>query len=1588
VAHINLAAVKSVTPHPLPTSVDLNAPAPGFEWLQDGGEMGARIRAFDWASTPVGPVERWPQSLRIALGIMLGLRYQMFVGAGGALTEVYDEASISVLGQRHPWALGRPASEIWREIWDTVGPQSLTVLRDNRATWNERVQLIMERNGYPEEAYFTFSYSPIPADDGCVGGVFCACSEETARVVGERRLAALRQLADTGAGARDIDEACRLVAESLDQNGLEVSFALIYLLEPDGQRARLAARTRQACDPAVAPAAVTLSAPPESLPWPFERARRGERVRVSALGERGLALPGGEWPEPAQNAMVLPLAKGALDQLSGFVVLGASPRREFDDSYQGFMELVAEAIASAVAKAQAYDDARKRAEALAELDRAKTAFFNNVSHEFRTPLTLMLGPLEEWRARAGAAHARVERGEIEVVHRNSLRLLKLVNTLLDFSRFEAGRAQAAFVETDLAQLTSDLASVFRSAMAKAGLRFVIDCPPLPHSVLVDPDMWEQIIFNLLSNALKFTLRGEVRVELRAEPAHASLTVHDTGLGIAPEELPHLFKRFHRVEQARGRTHEGTGIGLALVHELVKLHGGTVTVASEPDRGSEFCVRLPFGKMHLPRERILVSAPADRGASSRREAYLEEALGWLPERMDRGLPMTDPGEPPAPDDRGASGPFRLSPTALRDPRPRLPRVLLAEDNADMRDYVQRLLRGHYEVQTVADGRAALEAARRTPPDLILSDVMMPEMSGFELLQHVRADVRLRGIPVILLSARAGEEARVEGATQGADDYLTKPFSARELVARVGVHLELARVRRESEAVVENERRRLLDLIIGAPAFICVLRGANHVFELANAHFLTLVGRTEDIIGRPVRAVLPEIEGQGYLEILDRVYETGEPFVGTEMKVSFATAGGALRDAFVNFVYQPTRGSDNRIDGILVHGVDVTRETNARRQMEALAISVGKERDRAVAAEDQARAQFAELGALYGAAPVGLAMVDRDLRFVRINEMLAVINGVPVAQSLGRTIREVLPTMAAKIEPAYHRVFETGEAVRYEVDGEMPGSPGVRRHFVVYDYPVTRDNGTVHAVGCVVWEVTDRKLAEERLRRNHETFFSLIQNAPFGVYVIDAEFRVRQVSSGSQKVFAGIHPLLGRDFAEVMRILWKEPFASEAIALFRRTLETGEPYRSPSMVQTRADIEVLEAYDWRIERITLPDGEFGVVCYFYDLTERRAAEETVRLHRELLETVVRHLEVGVALVRGSDLRYQVINAAYQAISPGRTILGATIDEAWMETPPQFGERCRQVLATGVPYEGVDEPFPIHGALEDLPKAAYFCWSIHRVLLPGEDGWGLLLSATDTTKRKSVEKALHDAHALLTDKATHLESLVQQRTARLRETVGELEAFSYSIAHDMRAPLRSLQGFSDALLSDYAARLDPEGESYLRRISKAAERMDRLIQDVLSYSRVVRGEWPLEPVDVAQLLRGIADTYPMLAPEKAEISLEGDFPLVLGSEAMLMQVLSNLLGNAVKFVPAGTKPRIRIWAEPRGDRVRLYVRDNGIGIAPSEHEKIFGIFHQVGKNHGGTGIGLAIVKKAVERMNGQVGVESRLGQATTFWIDVQKA
>jgi signal transduction histidine kinase/DNA-binding response OmpR family regulator len=761
-------------------------------FLAGGGEMGSLMRLHDWSATSLGSPEHWPQSLRTALRIMLTSRQPIWIGWGTELNFFYNDAYRAIIGGKHPVALGRPTSHVWREIWAEIGPLLATAMGGIEGIYVEEQLLIMERNGYPEETYYTFSYSPIPDDDGSAGGIICANTDDTKRVIGDRQLTLLRELSARVSGARTGELVCQETAAALVTNLYDLPFAMLYLTHEEGGALSLMGASGITAGHPAAPAALDIDS---VAPWPLRALFHDHDIHVVREGDARFAkpLPSGAWHQPPTQIALLPILPAGETGKRGVLIVGLNPFRLFDDGYRDFLKLVTGQVSAAIANADAYEQERRRAESLAEIDRAKTDFFSNVSHEFRTPLTLMLGPLEESLAEAHLLPAR-ERVRVEVVHRNGVRLLKLVNSLLDFSRIEAGKVRANFEPTDLAALTAELASNFRSATQKAGISLTIDCPGGLDPVYVDRDMWEKIVLNLLSNAFKFTFEGGIKVAVEQGADTARLIVKDSGTGIASGELPRLFERFHRIEGARGRSFEGSGIGLALVKELVEAHGGSIRVESEEGRGTTFFVSVPLGTAHVPPEQIRIDTSL-RDTTVITRAFVEEALQWLP----REAAAEEAAEEAAAEEIGAHSP-RAEPGNRS-------RILLADDNADMRDYISRLLGDRHTCVTVRDGMEALESLRVSRPDLLLTDMMMPRLDGFELIKAVRDDADLRDLPIIVISARAGEESSVEGLIAGADDYLVKPFSARELIARVDGALAMARVRREMGEALREEARSL-------------------------------------------------------------------------------------------------------------------------------------------------------------------------------------------------------------------------------------------------------------------------------------------------------------------------------------------------------------------------------------------------------------------------------------------------------------------------------------------------------------------------------------------------------------------------------------------------------------------------------------------------------------------------------------------------------------------------------------------------------------------------------------------------------------
>jgi signal transduction histidine kinase len=845
------------------------------EFLSGGGEMGRRIREYNWAATPLGPVESWPQSLRTCIRIMLDSRQPIWIGWGKDLIKLYNDPYIAIVGGKHPGALGMPASVVWKAIWREIGPMLHTVMEEDTGTYVESQLLIMERNGYPEETYYTFSYTPIPGAGGGTAGMICFNVDDTDRILSERQLQTLSRLGKSLTDCSTYSQAAERTMDALGRNGRDFPFALFYSAGETvrasapgdspgaGEEVRLMATTPLGASAAGVPVTFRLS-DDMALAAALRQARdsRAPQVIEGLMGLLG-SMPQGGWEIATDKAIVLPILEAGGAAAAGFLVIGISPYRPVDERYLNFFTLVADQLATSFADIRVLELERGRAEALAEIDRAKTLFFSNISHEFRTPLTLLLGPIEDLLSDPGSLEGNKYR--LGVAYRNALRMQKLVNTLLEFSRIEAGRLEGQFRRVDIGTLTLDLASTFRSTIEKAGMKLLVNVEPIKGEVFVDIDLWERIILNLISNAFKYSHDGSISVDVREVDDRVMVSVTDTGVGIAEDQLDKIFDRFHRVENSSGRSLEGTGIGLAVVRELVKLHQGTIDVTSRVGVGSTFTVAIPMGDQHLPPDRV-VRTPASAGRTRQSDAFVMEAMKWVPDEAaadDAGVDVAAGGGGVDVAAGGGGADVALggvdaalggagvdvAPGGLDGHRFAHAnyRVLLADDNADMREYVQRLLAPQFRVITARDGEEALEKILEYRPDLVLSDVMMPRMDGFSLLKAIRATPEIQATPVILLSARAGEEAKIEGLEAGADDYLVKPFGGRELIARVESNIRIARERAAAfrdyaEKLEQAVRKRTQDL-----------RRLNVSLEQSNEDLMQFAHVASHDLKEPVRKV---------------------------------------------------------------------------------------------------------------------------------------------------------------------------------------------------------------------------------------------------------------------------------------------------------------------------------------------------------------------------------------------------------------------------------------------------------------------------------------------------------------------------------------------------------------------------------------------------------------------------------------------------------------------------------------------------------------------------------------------------------------
>lgn len=1113
------------------------------DFLTSDGMLGEMIRLYNWASTPLGSLESWSQSLKTTVNLMLNSRNPIWMGWGPENTFLYNDAYIDVLGiEKHGWALGKPAYVVWEEIWDFCGPLSDRVYNESKSSTATDVELFMKRGDFLEETFFTFTYSPVFDESGKVGGLFCANFETTDKILNARRTRTLSELAAKSLIEKTITSACASAAETIKKNSEDIPFAIFYLLDNAGNSIEIVQRTGlDKCTEAIFPQKLNIQDTEASASHPILTGIfKTGRPAITTVAGTDL-FPIGLAGQPVKDIIVLPLSLSGNKPI-GIVVFGINPTRKPDEDYTTFFEMAAGQISTAIQNATALETERKRLEELAEIDKAKTLFFSNVSHEFRTPLTLMLGPLEELIQNHSLPPDETK--IIETTHRNAMRLLKLVNTLLDFSLMESGRMKARFVPVDIAAFTTNLASSFRSVIEKAGMTLEVKTETLLRPVYADKQMWEKIVFNLLSNAFKYTLQGSISIVITQDIDNAILRVIDTGLGIPEEELPNMFTRFHRIQNTTGRSYEGTGIGLSMIKELVAQHGGTISVESTHGAGSTFTVTIPFGKGHLKAEQVAETAFDMEDVVT--DQYIREADSML-------------------------GTDKESIEVTIDDAPiNQELVLIVDDNADMRVHLSSIIEKEYRVITAQNGQDALNKIEQATPTLILSDIMMPVMDGIQLLKQVKNNPDTATIPVILLTARAGEESKIEGYETGADDYLVKPFSAKELVARIRSQIKITKTR-------DHFRRQLKRLFMQAPMAISILRGDNFVVEMANDSILKLWGKTwQQVADKPLAESLPEAVDQGFDKLLTKVYKTGLEHVDEEA-LFYNSNNGVQEQMYIKFIYQPLYEENGVISGVIVLAHDVTQQVTARKKVE------------------ESEAKFRNL---IRQAPIGIVVLKgQDLVIDTANDVYASIVGKTREGLIGNSFINALPELkSTSIVNSLKNVLVTGKSHIHEdlpVELNRYGNKETSYYTSLYQ-PLT-ENDKITGVIAIVNNVTDQVLARNLREKNAENLRIILGTMPHIAYSAAADGQIEYYNQTFYD-YTGLKP------EDVNNLSWR-PFlhpdmADDIIATWRHSMETGKAFEYAFPLKRSSD----QTFRWHMSRaVALRDNEGKVSQWVGTLTD---------------------------------------------------------------------------------------------------------------------------------------------------------------------------------------------------------------------------------------------------------------------------------------------------------------------------------------------------------------------------------------------------
>jgi len=702
------------------------------EFLAGGGEMAERMRALQWTRTPLGPPSEWPQPLRQAVRMMLASRQPMSLWWGNSLVQLHNDACRTLLGAKHPSALGSPASSVWEEFWEMLAPRADAAIRRHEACTTPALRFLVDGHGQALESYFAMSGHAVPGEHGDFGGVLWTFNDATATVLREREMACIDTLRRELRGVRELREVCVRACGALAMNPQDLPFAAFYALDAARTEARLVASTGVAPASETVPEALMLG---EACVWPLAAASDVDSVqRVRIEDPRFGHLPAGPWDRAPREAAIVPL--GTLDDGAALVmVAGLNPHRLFDAAFERFIslaraQLVAALEASRRARAERERDLAKACAAsheqeaceMRELDARKTEFLATLAHELRNPLAPLRNGLEVIRL-SGTDAAKIDKART-MMQRQLQQMVRLVDDLLDVSRVSRGKLELRAADVDLATVLKTAVEASQPLMGERGHALAANVPPERIVVHGDATRLSQVFWNLLNNAAKYTEPGG-RIELHAafEDGHALVRVKDNGIGIPPEMHARVFEIFTQVDRSLERSQGGLGIGLSIARRLVEMHGGTIEVASEGLRqGSEFTVRLP----------ARLEAPAKPEAEARR------------------------------------GPVNLG-----------KRILIADDNPDSAETLQIMLEvmGN-EVRVARDGEEAVAAAEQFRPDAILLDIGMPKLNGYDACARIRKG-GAAGAMIIALTGWSQEEDKARAMQAGFDRHFTKPVEPKTL-----------------------------------------------------------------------------------------------------------------------------------------------------------------------------------------------------------------------------------------------------------------------------------------------------------------------------------------------------------------------------------------------------------------------------------------------------------------------------------------------------------------------------------------------------------------------------------------------------------------------------------------------------------------------------------------------------------------------------------------------------------------------------------------------------------------------------------------